>query len=67
MSTFADYRDYGFLTQSALHLHRPFLPAVVALRGNCGPGLRVLERELRQWLYRRATSGPKAAKSSALI
>lgn len=37
------YRDFGFSDAAASHMHRHFLPKVMALAGAAGPGTRVLD------------------------
>jgi len=37
------YRDYGFADAAPSHMHRHFMPQVMALAGAVGPGTRVLD------------------------
>lgn len=37
------YRDYGFASADASHMHRHFLPCVFQLAGKTGAGVRVLD------------------------
>jgi 2-polyprenyl-6-hydroxyphenyl methylase/3-demethylubiquinone-9 3-methyltransferase len=37
------YKDYGFATANASHMHRHFMPQVFALAGELKPGTRVLD------------------------
>ena len=41
--TNAGYRDYGFESAAPSHMHRHFLPPILALGGKLGPGVRVLD------------------------
>lgn len=41
--TTADYRDYGFSSDQPSHMHRHFMPVVLALAGTVGTGTRVLD------------------------
>ena len=38
-----DYRDYGFHTVEASHMHRHFMPPIFELCGALKPGMRVLD------------------------
>lgn len=42
MST-GGYKDYGFASAGASHMHRHFMPQVFALAGGLKPGMRVLD------------------------
>jgi len=37
------YKDYGFATPVESHMHRHFMPKILALAGEIKPGLRVLD------------------------
>ena len=37
------YRDFGFDSAAASHMHRHFMPKLLALAGPVGPGIRVLD------------------------
>ena len=37
------YRDYGFSTCAASHMHRHFLPPIIGMCGDLRPGVRVLD------------------------
>ncbi len=37
------YRDYGFKSPEASHMHRHFMPIVMQMAGTLGPGIRVLD------------------------
>lgn len=37
------YRDFGFANAGASHMHRHFMPQVMALAGAVGPGTRILD------------------------
>ena len=41
--SFDGYRDFGFANANASHMHRHFMPGVMALAGSVGPGTRVLD------------------------
>jgi 2-polyprenyl-6-hydroxyphenyl methylase/3-demethylubiquinone-9 3-methyltransferase len=43
MSIIAGYRDYGFDSDVASHMHRYFLPPILALSGSLASGARVLD------------------------
>lgn len=38
-----DYKDFGFATADASHMHRHFMPMIEALAGELKPGIRVLD------------------------
>jgi len=42
MST-VQYRDFGFASAGASHMHRHFMPPLMELAGKIGPGTRVLD------------------------
>jgi len=39
----SQYKDFGFASADASHMHRHFMPQVMALAGRVGPGTRVLD------------------------
>ncbi len=43
MNSLSDYRDYGFESAEASHMHRHFMPVVFKMAGELAPGTRVLD------------------------
>jgi 2-polyprenyl-3-methyl-5-hydroxy-6-metoxy-1,4-benzoquinol methylase len=43
MSTIPEYKDYGFQSSGPSHMHRRFMPHVLAMAGEVKPGMRVLD------------------------